>query len=238
MGAQQMAERIQLWPVDKLIPYARNARLHPQSQIDAIARSIRELGFNNPILVDGDSGILAGHGRLKAAIQIGMTQVPVIPLDHLSEAQRRAYVLVDNRTAEMARWDDGLLADEIARLEAEFRMDFDGLGWSAEELDDLKAALEEAIPVETLAAAAEAGAAQIRGAGAGANEPETDGEVRQDQSFNEFLEGYRNKATKALMLEYPLDEFAELVEILRELRERNEVSSNAEIVAKLIREAI
>ena len=238
MGAQQMAERIQLWPVDKLIPYARNARLHPQEQIDAIARSIRELGFNNPILVDSDNGILAGHGRLKAAIQIGMTQVPVIPLDHLTESQRQAYVLVDNRTAEMARWDDGLLADEIARLEAEFQMDFDGLGWSAEELDDLKAAVEEAIPVETLAAVAAAGAAQIRGDGTGAAEPETDGEVRQDQSFNEFLEGYRNKATKALMLEYPLDEFAELVEILRELRERNEVSSNAEIVAKLVREAI
>lgn len=228
MGAQQMAERIELWPIDRLIPYARNARQHPQEQIDAIARSIRELGFNNPILVDGDDGILAGHGRLKAAIQIGMKEVPVVQLGHLSEGQRRAYVLVDNRTAEMARWDDGLLADEIARLEAEFELDFDGLGWSAEELDDLKAALEEAIPLaQTQDSTFDPG---------GAASP-ADGEVKKDSSYNEFLERYQNKTTRALMVEYPLEEYATLVEILGELRERWGLDTNAEVISKLLLEA-
>jgi hypothetical protein len=229
MGAQQMAERIALWPIDKLIPYARNARQHPKEQIDAIARSIRELGFNNPILVDGESGILAGHGRLKAAIQLGMTSVPVIPLDHLTEAQRKAYILVDNRTAEMARWDDGLLAEEIARLEEEFEIDFDGLGWSAEELDDLKAALEEALPLESLELASDPGEETGHAPG--------DGEVRKDSSYNEFLERYQNKATRALMVEYPLEEYALLVEILGELRERWGIETNAEVISKLITEA-
>lgn len=229
MGAQQMAERIALWPIDKLIPYARNARQHPKEQIDAIARSIRELGFNNPILVDSESGILAGHGRLKAAIQLGMTSVPVIPLDHLTEAQRKAYILVDNRTAEMARWDDGLLAEEIARLEEEFEIDFDGLGWSAEELDDLKAALEEALPLESLDVALEE--AKV------AAQSNVGSEVERDKSFNEFLDGYKQKATRAIMIEYPLEEYAELVELLAALREKRGVDSNADLIAALIREA-
>jgi ParB-like chromosome segregation protein Spo0J len=88
--------------VDALIPYARNARTHSEAQVALIAGSIREFGFTNPILVDGANGIIAGHGRVMAARQLGLETVPVIELAHLSDVQRRAYVLADNRLAERA----------------------------------------------------------------------------------------------------------------------------------------
>ena len=84
--------KIELRSVDSLIPYARNARTHSEAQIDQIAASIREFGWTNPILVDGENGIIAGHGRVLAARKLGQEEVPVIELAHLSEAQRRAYV--------------------------------------------------------------------------------------------------------------------------------------------------
>src|SRR5688500_9843012 len=91
-------------PVTALIPYARNARTHSDAQVGQIAASIREFGFTNPILVDGDNGIIAGHGRLLAARKLGMCDVPVIELAGMSEAQRRAYVIADNRLAMNAGW--------------------------------------------------------------------------------------------------------------------------------------
>ena len=102
------AQAIEWRPVEALIPYARNARTHSEAQVALIAGSIREFGFNNPVLVDDESGVIAGHGRLLAARQLGMTQVPVIELGHLSEAQRRAFILADNRLAEQAGWDRDL----------------------------------------------------------------------------------------------------------------------------------
>ena len=95
-----------LAPVDDLIPYARNARTHSPTQIAQIASSIREFGFTNPVLVDGDRGVVAGHGRLLAARQLGMVEVPTIELSHLTEGQKRAYVIADNRLALSAGWDD------------------------------------------------------------------------------------------------------------------------------------
>ena len=86
-------------PTGDLIPYARNARTHSEAQVALIPGSIREYGFTNPVLVDGENGIIAGHGRVLAARKLGMSQVPVIELAHLSEAQRRAYILADNRLA-------------------------------------------------------------------------------------------------------------------------------------------
>jgi ParB-like chromosome segregation protein Spo0J len=93
-----MASHIEHWPLDRLIPYARNPRTHNERQVAQIAASITEFGFNNPILVDSKDGIIAGHGRLLAARKLRLSQVPVIVLDHLSEAQKRAYVIADNRT--------------------------------------------------------------------------------------------------------------------------------------------
>src|SRR2546426_11400167 len=107
---------IELWPVEKLIPYDRNARTHSDEQIEQIARSIKEFGFTNPILVDTGAGILAGHARLRGALRATLPQVPVIVLDHLSEVQKRAYVLADNKLALNAGSDDELLAKELASL--------------------------------------------------------------------------------------------------------------------------
>ena len=121
-------------PLDALIPYARNARTHSDDQVALIAGSIREFGFVNPVLVDGTNGIIAGHGRVLAARKLGLTTVPVIELAHLSEAQKRAYVLADNRLAEQAGWDREMLALEVADL-ADFGIDLATLGFEAAELD-------------------------------------------------------------------------------------------------------
>jgi len=119
--------------VDSLIPYARNARTHSDAQVAQIAASIREFGWTNPILVDGESGIIAGHGRLLAARKLNMTEVPCIELSSLSEIQKRAYILADNKLALNAGWDDEMLRLELGELAA---MDFDTLltGFSDEEL--------------------------------------------------------------------------------------------------------
>lgn len=123
-------------PIGDLIPYARNARTHSQAQVALIAGSIREYGFTNPVLVDGASGIIAGHGRVLAARQLGLATVPVIELAHLSEAQKRAYVLADNKLAEQAGWDRELLALEVGDLD-DLGLDLTTLGFDAGELDAL-----------------------------------------------------------------------------------------------------
>jgi DNA modification methylase len=130
---KHMADRIEVWPVGKLVPYDKNPRTHSTEQVNQIAASIAEFGFLNPILVDTAAGIIAGHGRLQAAKQLGLAQVPVVVLDHLTEAQKRAYVIADNKLALNAGWDEDLLRAEMAALAAE---DFDlpVMGFSDEEL--------------------------------------------------------------------------------------------------------
>lgn len=110
--------------VEDLRPYAGNARTHSDKQIDQIAASIRQFGFTNPVLVDGSGGIVAGHGRVAAARRLGLAEVPAIELAHLSEAERRAYVIADNRLAELAGWDREILAIELQAL-SEMDLDFD-----------------------------------------------------------------------------------------------------------------
>ena len=123
--------------VEKLIPYAMNSRKHSSDQVSQIAASITEFGFNNPILVDKESGVIAGHGRLLAAQKLGMTNVPCVRLDHLSDAQKRAYVIADNQIALNAEWDDEKLKAEMDRLvEDGFDIDLTGFGE-----DDLSAIL-------------------------------------------------------------------------------------------------
>ncbi len=123
-------------PVGDLIPYARNARTHSEAQVAMIAGSIREYGFTNPVLVDGASGIIAGHGRVMAAGKLGLATVPVIELAHLSETQKRAYILADNKLAEQAGWDRELLALELGDLR-DMAVDLTSLGFDAGELDAL-----------------------------------------------------------------------------------------------------
>uniref|UniRef100_UPI001E33F442 ParB/Srx family N-terminal domain-containing protein n=1 Tax=Oceanibium sediminis TaxID=2026339 RepID=UPI001E33F442 len=115
-GNERGATAVSQRRIEALIPYANNARTHSPRQVDLIAGSIREFGFNNPVLVDGNSGIIAGHGRVLAAQKLGLAEVPVIELAHLSEAQKRAYILADNKLAEQAGWDRDLLALEVADL--------------------------------------------------------------------------------------------------------------------------
>jgi site-specific DNA-methyltransferase (adenine-specific) len=133
-----LPESLERLPVDRLIPYARNSRTHSDEQVAQIAASIREFGFTNPVLIDEADGIIAGHGRVLAARKLGMAEVPCIRLGHLTEAQRRAYVIADNKLALNAGWDDALLRVEIETLQ---EMDFDvGLtGFSEDEIAALLA---------------------------------------------------------------------------------------------------
>ena len=111
-------------PTTSLIPYARNSRTHSELQIGQIASSIKEFGFTQPILLDGENGIIAGHGRYQAALKMSMSEVPTIDLAHLTEAQKRAYVIADNKIALNSGWDEQLLELEIQDLrEAGFNID-------------------------------------------------------------------------------------------------------------------
>ena len=113
--------------VSDLIPYARNSRTHSEVQINKIASSIKEFGFLNPVLIDKDNGIIAGHGRVMAAKKLGLKEVPVLLADHLSEAQKRAYIIADNRLALDADWDDEMLRIELDELgELGFNLELTG----------------------------------------------------------------------------------------------------------------
>jgi ParB-like chromosome segregation protein Spo0J len=116
MPTPHTAQKIEQWPLARLRPYERNARTHSPEQVAQIAASIQEFGFTNPILVGEDDGIIAGHGRLAAAMDLGLTEVPVIVLSHLTAEQRRAYVLADNQLALNAGWDMELLQQEVIGL--------------------------------------------------------------------------------------------------------------------------
>ena len=129
-------------PLAALIPYAKNARTHSPSQVAQIAASIAEFGFVNPVLVDAEGVLIAGHGRVMAAKQLGLASVPVLRLCHLSPAQARALRLADNQIALNSGWDEALLATEIARIRDEAVVDLDVLGFSGMELDRLLAAAD------------------------------------------------------------------------------------------------
>ncbi len=128
--------------VEALIPYAKNPRTHSEAQVAQIAASIVEFGWTSPILVDGDNGVIAGHGRLLAARKLGMIEVPVIELAYLSPAQKRALVIADNRIALDAGWDEAMLVLELADL-AEVGFDLDLTGFSASEIERLLDLMED-----------------------------------------------------------------------------------------------
>jgi ParB-like chromosome segregation protein Spo0J len=114
--------KIEQIALDELIPYANNARTHSEEQVLQIASSIKEFGFNAPVLIDKDKGIIAGHGRVMAAKKLGLKQAPCIRLEHLTEAQKKAYILADNKLALNAKWDNELLALELTEIKG---LDFD-----------------------------------------------------------------------------------------------------------------
>ena len=127
--------------VSDLIPYANNARTHSDEQVAQVAASIKEFGWTNPVLLDGDNGIIAGHGRVMAARKLGMDTVPCIELSHLTPAQKKAYTLADNKLALNSGWDNELLALELTELE-ELGFDLDLIGFSEFEMAELNKADE------------------------------------------------------------------------------------------------
>lgn len=122
--------------VSSLIPYARNSRTHSDDQVAKIAASIKEFGFLNPVIVDGENGIVAGHGRVMAAQKLGMETVPVIEANHLTDAQRRAYVIADNRLALDAGWDDEMLRVEFTEL-SDLGFDLELTGFGVDEMANI-----------------------------------------------------------------------------------------------------
>lgn len=168
--------------VEALIPYAKNPRTHSDAQIAQIAASIAEFGWTSPILVDGDNGVIAGHGRLLAARRLGMTDVPVIELAHLDAAQKRALIINDNRIALNAGWDDALLVLELADL-SDAGFDLDLTGFSASEIESLLDLVEDgdAVGGDTEHALRTAEAANDEGADADAPEDsDEDGDEDHD----------------------------------------------------------
>lgn len=126
---------IRYWPLAKILPYAANARTHPEAQVLQLVESMAKFGFNQPVLVDASGTLIAGHGRILAAQKLGLTEAPVIELGHLTEAEARAYRLADNRIALNSEWDEDLLAQELAMVEADF--DLASLGFDPDELEEL-----------------------------------------------------------------------------------------------------
>lgn len=122
--------------IDSLIPYARNSRTHSDEQVAQIAASIKEFGFTNPILIDEQGGIIAGHGRVLAARKLGIGEVPCITLDYLTDAQKRAYIIADNKLALNAGWNDDMLRIELDEL-GEAGFDLELTGFSLDEIEAL-----------------------------------------------------------------------------------------------------
>ena len=147
MPAPPTAKRIEMWPLNRLVPYERNARTHSPEQVAQIVASIQEFGFTNPLLVDGNDGILAGHGRLAAAKDMGLAEVPVIVLDHLTPTQRRAYILADNQLALNAGWDMEMLSVELGEL-GELGFDLSLLGFDDEQLAEIAPNVNQMPPDE------------------------------------------------------------------------------------------
>jgi len=141
MNSPKTVNRIEIWPIDRLFPYAMNPRTHSHAQVAQIAASMREFGVVNPVLVDQEGKVIAGHGRILAAARMGLSQLPVIVLDHLTQAQARALRIADNKIAEKAGWDEDKLCAELAALLQE-KVDLALLGFSDLELKRVLAELE------------------------------------------------------------------------------------------------
>ena len=133
---KQRPMQIEMRPVGSLVPYINNSRTHSEDQVAKIAASIREFGWTNPVLVDGDNGIIAGHGRVMAARMLGLEEVPVIELVHMTAQQKRAYVIADNKLAELAGWDKELLSLELGALKLD-GFDLDLIGFDVIDLAKL-----------------------------------------------------------------------------------------------------
>ena len=196
--------------VSDLIPYANNARMHSEEQIAQIAASIREFGWTNPILIDGDNGIIAGHGRVQAARKLKQEYVPVIELNGLSEAQKRAYILADNKLAQNADWDFGVLELEIANLQ-DLDFDLNLTGFTDTDLDSLGFVSGEVQEFES----------EVYGMADGSDP-------------TALKESYETSTIRQMVLVFMADEFATIVMAMGNYAEDNGLSNNTEVVKHLL----
>jgi hypothetical protein len=197
--------KIEILKTDSLIPYARNSRTHSEAQVAQIAGSIREFGFTNPVLIDAENGIIAGHGRIMAAQKLGLAEVPCIRLDHLTETQRRAYIIADNKLALNSGWDEAMLGLELADLR---ELDFD-LNLTGFDGDDIERFLN---PTEIEIA-------EVTGAG---------------RSMQEYKDDYEESVIRQIVLIYSIDEYNAVIEAMGQYAEQNGLSNNTEVVNHLL----
>ena len=211
-GTHHAHENLQIRyvPVDDLIPYINNSRIHSDKQISQIAASIKEFGWTTPILVDGDNGLIAGHGRLEAAKKLKVKEVPVIELKDLSEAQKRAYVIADNRLTENSAWDVGLLDVELQALrDSDF--DLSLTGFDAQSLDELGLSFNEVVDFEETMYGMDSG--------------ETPAGLK---------EAYEQTSIRQLILVFMQDEFNRVIDAMGEYAEKHGLANNTEVFIHLM----
>lgn len=204
----EMPKDLQFWNLESLQPYERNSRHHSAEQVERICQSMKEFGFTNPILVDGENGIIAGHGRLEAAKKLGLKEVPVIQLGHLTDEQKRAYVIADNKMAELSHWNMETLKSELSELK-ELNFDLNMTGFQSFEIDSLL---------------------NVDLNDVGFDLPENDKKSGSDEQVP--TEGF-----KQVTLLYKPDEHEEYLQLIKEFRSQHDADSKstAEIVLEALR---
>jgi|TARA_R100000479_G_C6355938_1_gene191105 ParB-like chromosome segregation protein Spo0J len=202
--------RIKYVATDDLIPYINNSRIHSDKQISQIAASIKEFGWTNPLIVDGENGLIAGHGRLEAAKKLKASKVPVIELKDLSEAQKRAYVIADNRLTENSAWDVGLLDVELQALR-DSNFDLSLTGFDAQSLEDLGLSFNEVVDFE-----------------------ETVYGMDNAENPAELKEAYEKGSIRQLILVFMQDEFNRVIDAMGEYAEKNGLANNTEVFIHLM----
>ena len=183
---------IDVMETDQLVAYARNARTHSDYQVHLIAESIKKWGFTNPVLIDGNGGIIAGHGRVLAAYKLGLTRVPCRVLGYLDEAQKQAYILADNKLAEKAGWDFDMLKEEIAEISAS-GYDPIALGFEQYELG-------------------------LEGQSGSVATP--DYSLVDNEDLDKTLDDMRGEVKKAIQIEFEIDDYPEAFELVKFWRQQ------------------
>lgn len=200
--------QIKVMPVASLKPYANNARTHSEEQVEQLAKSIEKFGFNNPILVQEDLTVIAGHGRLAAAQKLGMTDVPVIVLKHLTPTQVRAYVLADNKLALNAGWDNEMLRAELLAIQEAGEIDLSLIGFDEKDLGFL---VKDEGEIEQLCEHGERGL-----------------------NINERKEGYDKSIIRQIILVYGMDEYNNVIDAMADYAEKFGLANNVEVVNHLL----
>tara|TARA_B110000438_G_scaffold248384_1_gene251114 strand:+ start:1282 stop:1923 length:642 start_codon:yes stop_codon:yes gene_type:complete len=191
---------------EDLKPYDRNSRTHSTKQIGQIAKSIKEFGFTNPILIDADNGVIAGHGRLLAASSLKQEKVPCIRLTDLTEQQRKAYIIADNKIAEGSGWDDDMLKLELGELLTD-DFDLESAGFEISELDKILNIDEEVVVGE-------------------------DNMPTQTQQSEE----YEASSIRQIILIYGKDDYEEIVKAMGAYAERHGLASNTDVVTHMLKQ--